>query len=169
MSLNRELVSDIDSREEGPVGRERFSDVRKLFNDSLNTYFPATRVELTFFSIRSVPLSDNQGVGIMIKMLSLITQGNTGITATLLSMKKSQVPRVSNPSCFCEWIAAFALKKWEVSRGVAQMARRLKIPQSPQSCLHSLWGSREDQSRQSPLAKGCWPHASARAKMHVFS
>lgn len=160
MSLNRELVSGIDSREEGPVGRGRFSDVRKFFSDGLITYFPATRVESTFFSVRSVPLSDNQG--------------NTGITATLLSMKKSQVPLLfllmDRSVCFEEL--------GSVERGVAQMARRLKIPPfseadgkipSPQSRRHSLRVSREDQSRQSPLAKGCWPHASAGAKMHVFS
>lgn len=156
MSLNRELVSDIDSREEGLVGRERFSDVRKFFNDGLNTYFPATRVELTFFSIRFVPLSDNQGK-----------------TATLLGMLS-----VSNPPFLLMDRSVCFEERGSVFWGVAQMARRLKIPPfseadgkipSPQSCRHSLRVSREDQSRRSPLAKGCWPHARAGAKMHVFS
>lgn len=56
----------------------------KFLNESLNSYFLATRVELMSFSIRSVSLYDKRG-----------------ITATLLSMKKSQVTdaHVSNPSC----------------------------------------------------------------------
>lgn len=97
----------------GQLRREIFSDVGKLLNDSLNTHFLTTQVELMSFSIWSVSSYDNRS--------------NLGINDTLISMK-TFTPVSVNGSQRWLWRHGNCCAASFVNVCPAHMARQFKIP-----------------------------------------